>query len=224
MNLENIYTELKNSGTAENVAKYKKQGAKGEIFGVSINEIERIKKDIISAKPNETTNHQLALELWKTRNVDSRILACMIADPQKTTRNLANKWVSVINYYLIADHLANLVAQTRFGQDIMYLWIQSPDEYVKRTGFMILNYLAKNDTSKSDLFFKAFLQKIKQEIQFSNNWAKEAMYECLISIASKDKALKEEVLNAIENIGSIEINVGNDSKKTIHIIEEIKNI
>lgn len=83
MNFENIYTELKNCGTSENVKTYKSQGAKGELFGVSINEINRIKTEILSAKPNETTNHQLALDLWKTRNVDARILACMIADPRK---------------------------------------------------------------------------------------------------------------------------------------------
>ncbi len=224
MNFENIYTELKNCGTSENTKEYLQKGAKGELFGVSIADLEKIKNDIISDNDDKGADHAIALELWKTRNIESRILACMIADPKKTTRNLVNKWVSVINYYAISDYLASLIAQTRFGQDIMYLWIQSPDEYVKRTGFLILNYLAKNDDTKSELFFKAFLQKIRQEIQFSENWAKEAMYECLISIASKSKPLKEDVLNAIQNIGSIEIDLGEDSSKKINIIEKIKDL
>ena len=72
---------------------------------------------------------------------------------------------SEINYYVIADYFAELIATTRFGLDIMYLWIQSTEEYVKRVGFAIIKYFAINDESRSDLFFSAFIHKIKQEIQ-----------------------------------------------------------
>ncbi len=224
MNLENIYTRLKEGGTTENEKKYQLQGAKGELFGVSITDIEKIKEDLISAYKNDGSAHSLAKELWTTRNTEARILACMIADPQKTTRNMANQWISVINFYLIADYFSELIAQTRFGSDIMYLWIQSPYEYIKRTGYLILNHLAKNDNTKSELFFKAFLQKIKQEVQFSPNWAKEAMYECLISIASKSKNLKEEVINSMLGVKTIEINYDGNSAKTIDIIEELNKL
>ena len=124
----------------------------------------------------------------------------------------------------LADHFTDLIAQTRFGIDIMYLWIQSPYEYTKRTGYLILNHIAKNDDTKSELFFKAFLQKIKQEIQISPNWAKEAMYECLISIASRSESLKKTVLDSIQNIESIEISYAEDSSKNINIIEQLNKL
>jgi len=224
MNSENIYTRLKDCGTSDNTTKYQKQGAKGELFGVSITDIEKIKEELTSTLKSDGALHTLAKDLWKTRNTEARILACMIADPEKTTRNMANQWISVINFYLLADHFSSLIAKTRFGMDIMYLWIQSPYEHIKRTGYLILNNLAKNDDTKSELFFKAFLQKIKQEIQISPNWSKEAMYECLISIASKSKTLKEEVINTMQYIGSIEINYDGNTNKTIDIIEELNKL
>ncbi len=224
MNLENIYTRLKDLSTSDNTSKYKLQGAKGEILGVSITDIEKLKSEILSESKIDGTTHSLAKDLWKTRIIEARILACMIADPQKTTRNMANQWVSVINFYLLADHFTDLIAQTRYGIDIMYLWIQSPYEYVKRTGYLILNNIAKNDPTKSELFFKAFLQKIKQEIPLSPNWSKEAMYECLISIASRSQSLKEEILNSIQSIEPIEINYGDNSIKTIDIIKQLNKL
>ncbi len=224
MKFEEIYAELEECGTEKNRKTYKQQGGKGELFGVSRTDLQRLKNKISSPEGKKGIDHSLAQRLWKTRNIDARILACMVADPQKITRNEANKWVSVIRYSVIADYFADLIAQTRFGIDIMYLWIQSPDEYIKRVGFSILNYFACNDDSRSELFFNAFLQKIKQEIQFSPNKAKEAMNNCLISIGSRTKLLRNNVLDVAEFIGPIEIDQGEDSPKTIVIEEHLNKI
>ncbi len=221
MNFNSIYTELKKCGTDKNVAIFKSQGAKGDLFGVSIADLERLKNEVNSSGEQKGVNHNVAQKLWNTRNIDARILACMVADPAKINRNEANKWVSVIQYYAIADYFAKVIAQTRFGLDIMYLWIQSPDEYIKRVGFAILDYFASNDKSRSDLFFNAFIQKIKQEIQTSPNWAKDAMKNCLASIAARNEALKKNVILAAQSIGAVEISFSESDTKKIAIEDYI---
>ncbi|MCW3804267.1 DNA alkylation repair protein [Plebeiibacterium marinum] len=224
MNFENIYTELEKCGTDQNRKVYAQHGAKGELFGASLEDLKNIKSKIVSSEGEKGINQPLAKKLWNTRNIDARILACMIADPTRITRNEANKWIAEINYFVIADHFAELIAKTRYGQDIMYLWIQSPDEYIKRVGFDILSYFAREDSSKSDLFFKAFISKIKQEIQFSPNKAKEAMNNCLIAIGGRSEKLKDEVIRAARIIGPVKIDQDLTSCKTFIIEEYLENI
>ena len=224
MNFEDVYTELKKCGTEQNRKVYKRHGAKGDLFGVSFADLKRIKKEIVSIDGKKGMDQKIARELWNTRNIDARILACMIANPATINRNEANKWVSVINYYVLADYFAELIAQTRFGLDIMYLWIQSPDEYIKRVGFSILNYFARNDESRSDLFFIGFIQKIKNEIQTSPNRAREGMNNCLIAIGGRTETLKNKVLEVADTIGPIEIDHGETSCKTFIIKDYVQKI
>lgn len=224
MNFIDIYTELEKCGTEQIRNAYKKNGVKGDLFGVSLTDFARLKTNIVSPDGKKGTDHKLAQQLWSTRNLDARIFACMIADPTKTTSHEANKWVSVIQYYVLADYFTELIAASRFGIDIMYLWIQSPQEYIKRVGFSILNYYANNDSSRSDLFFSAFIQKIKQEIQTSPNRAKEAMNNCLISIGGRNKTLRDKVLNTTQDIGPIEINLGKTSNQKFIIEDCLKKI
>jgi len=224
MNLPDIYTELEECGSEQNKKAYLSNGAKGDLFGVSVADFKRLKGKIISPEGVKGINHSLAQQLWSTRNLDARIFACIIADPAKITSHEANKWVSVIQYYTLADYFTELIVKSRFGIDIMYLWIQSPQEYIKRVGFSILNSFANNDSSKSELFFSAFIQKIKQEIQTSPNRAKEAMFNCLISIGGRTKPLKEKILNTSQDVGIIELNLGKNAMQTYHIENSIKKI
>ncbi len=220
MDFKNIYTDLKQCGTDELMKEYVKKGAKGDTFGVSFGDLQKIKEKIVSPDGQKGYNLPVAKELWNTRNLDARLLACMIADPSLLTRNDANKWASMVNFYLLADKFAELIAQTSFGIDVMYHWIQSQEEYIKRIGFMILKYFAENDSKRSDLFFKAFIQKLKQEIQTSPNRAKEALLKCMVAIGSRNEFLRDQILDAARGIGPvvIEEEVG---KKETYVVDEI---
>ena len=224
MNFKDIYTELEKCGAEENRKVFRRHGAKGELFGVSFADIRKLKDEVVAPDGRKGVNHQLAKELWNTRNLDARILACMIADPKIITHNEANRWVANVRYYALADYFAELIAKSSFGLDIMYLWIQSPDEYIKRVGFSILNYLAINDQSRSDLFFTGFVQKIKNELQTSPNRAKEGMAICLISIGGRTEVLRENVLQAASVIGPVDIDYGETSRKTLVIDESVNTI
>lgn len=219
MNFKSIFEELKNCGTEQNIKVYRKHGAKGDLFGVSFANLKKLKASITPSFNKKGINHRVAQQLWQTRNIDARILACMVADPIEITRNEANHWVADIQYYVLADYFAELIAQTKFGLDIMYLWIQSPDEYIKRVGFAILNFIARNDDDKSELFFHGFLMKIKQELHLSPNRAKEAMNNCLIAIGGRTQNLREKVIEVAESLGEIEIDHGDTSCKTFIIKE-----
>ncbi len=222
MNFENIYTELEKCGTDKNVKAYIDQGAKGDLFGVNIEDLQKIKSSVLSSGNLNGTNHSIAKKLWQTRNLDARILACMIADKNEMTRNDANQWVSVINYHYLADCFAELIAQTRFGMDIMYLWIQSPNEYIKRVGFAIIDYCARHFKDRSDLFFMGFIQKIRQELAMAPDRAKEGMLKCLVSIGKRSNNLKAKVEETAIIIGSITMH--HSKSKNINVKEYLEEI
>jgi hypothetical protein len=47
MNFEDIYTKTEKCGTEHNRKVYKRHGAKGELFGVSFENLKKLKKEVI---------------------------------------------------------------------------------------------------------------------------------------------------------------------------------
>ena len=102
--------ELKKLGTAQNVKIYKRHGAGNNLFGVSFANLNKLQKKI-------KVDHQLALQLWESGNTDARTLATLIADPKQMTLAQADKWIENINYYMLCDLLADLIAKTPFAKE-----------------------------------------------------------------------------------------------------------
>ncbi len=82
--------ELKKLGTAPNVKFYAGHGADENTFGVSCADIGKLAKNL-------RTNHDLAVELWASGNLDARTLATMIAGLLKMTASVADKWTKDLN-------------------------------------------------------------------------------------------------------------------------------
>ena len=76
MNYKDLMKELESLGNEQFRKTYRRHGVQGELFGVSSAHFATLKKKI-------KTDHDLALQLWKSGNYDARVLATMIADPTK---------------------------------------------------------------------------------------------------------------------------------------------
>src|SRR5690554_397401 len=61
-------------------ARYRRQGAGSNMFGVPLGEIRKVAKGIKS-------NHGLAVDLWKTGNIDAQLLAILLLKPKKLSRD-----------------------------------------------------------------------------------------------------------------------------------------
>ena len=70
MTLKEVMKELERLGNASVRAHNTKFGAKGEQFGVKRGDIRALAKRIKS-------DHELAMALWKTGNVDAQFLAAL---------------------------------------------------------------------------------------------------------------------------------------------------
>jgi 3-methyladenine DNA glycosylase AlkD len=92
MNAPDILTTLKKLGKPQTAAIYKRHGAGENVFGVPISDIARLQKKI-------KVDHALAMELWKTRNAEARVLALQVADPM----NGALISIGVFLHFQVAD-------------------------------------------------------------------------------------------------------------------------
>ena len=220
MNFQEVYKKLKSLGTDQTVKIYKRHGApEGHIFGVSIANLKELQKSIVSPEGKKKVNQDIADKLWETGNVDAQYFASLIAEPGKMDKKGIEKWnKEKQSFYMVGDALGRVIYQSEHGMDFMKKWTQSKQEYTRRIGFVILNYMAQKD-DQPDSFFTPYVEQCEKELQSSANRAKEGMNNCLIAIGARNEKLRQRVMKAAGKIGPVEIDHGETSCQTF-IIEE----
>ena len=207
MDFKKVFKTLQTLGTEQNKKIYKKHGVTNDLFGVSYANINKLKKQI---KQNQT----LAESLWKTHNHDACILACYIAEPKKIKSSTLDQWVKTLSNYVISDAFSNLVAQTPFAEKKMQQWSQSKEEWVGRSGWLVLAHLARNSKDLEDAFFEDYLNIIESSLHHRLNRTKDAMNSALIAIGIKNLFLQKKALLSAKKIGKVIVDHGQTSCKT----------
>ncbi len=207
MDFKKIFKTLQTLGTEQNKKTYKKHGVTNDLFGVSYANINKLKKQI---KQNQT----LAESLWKTHNHDACILACYIADPKKIKEATLDQWVKTLCNYVISDAFSKLVAQTPFAKKKMQQWSQSKEEWVGRSGWLILAHLARNSKNLKNVFFEDYLKIIESTLHHRPNRTKDAMNSALIAIGIKNPSLQKKATLSAKKIGKVIVDHGQTNCKT----------
>jgi 3-methyladenine DNA glycosylase AlkD len=208
MNAQEILVTLEKLGKPQIAAIYKRHGSGDNVFGVLTSELVKLQKKI-------KVDHALAMELWNTANSDARVLALLVADPEKLTRAdadglLGDGPVRAVGYYLSA-----LVARSPIAEKTMRAWMKSPDEARREMGYSILGFRLKNDPgSVSDADAETVLATIEKEIHRSPNWVRYAMNGAVIAIGVSKPALRRKAIAAAKRIGKVEVDHGETNCKT----------
>jgi hypothetical protein len=199
MNAKQILTTLKKLGKPQTAAIYKRHGSGDNVFGVLTSEIAKLQKKI-------KVDHALALELWQTGNAEARVLALLIADPDKLSRADAEGLVKDGPVRFLGCYLSGLVARSPIAEEMMHAWMNSPHEFPREMGYGILGARLKDDPgSVPDADAEKALATIEKEIHLSPNWARYAMNGALISIG---------VFKTAKRIGKVEVDHGETTCKT----------
>ena len=112
MHAQEILVTLKKLGKPQTAAIYQRHGSGDNVFGVLTSEIAKLQKKI-------KVDHALAMELWKTENSEARILALMVADPQKLTRADADRLVKDGPVHFVGCYLSQLLARSPIAEATM---------------------------------------------------------------------------------------------------------
>ncbi|MCU5582335.1 DNA alkylation repair protein [Bacillus toyonensis] len=207
MLLEEVMQQLEEYGTEQNRKTYKNHGAKEPLFGVSFANLKLLKKKI-------KKDHNLAISLWETKNMDAMTLATYILEPKNVTSDQLNSWIRDVDYYCLMDVLMTAICTSLIAIERMEEWTKSDDEWIGRAGWSLLANIAIKNKKLDDNFFMPYLEEIKVHIHNEKNRKREAMNSALIAIGIRNEALEQQAIEIAREIGKVKIDHGATSCKT----------
>ncbi|MBJ8096958.1 DNA alkylation repair protein [Bacillus cereus group sp. N11] len=207
MLLEEVMQQLEKYGTEQNRKTYKNHGAKEPLFGVSFANLKLLKKKI-------KKDHDLAISLWETKNMDAMTLATYILEPKNVTSEQLNSWIRDVDYYCLMDVLMTAICTSPIAIERMDEWTKSDDEWIGRAGWSLLANIAIKNKKLDDNFFMPYLEEIKVHIHNEKNRKREAMNSALIAIGIRNEALAQQAIEIAREIGKVKIDHGATSCKT----------
>jgi len=189
MEAKEILQLLRKKASPRNVRGMARFGmsAQGRL-GVSVPEMRRIAR--LAGK-----DHRLALALWKTGIAEARIVASMVAEPEKVTAREMETWVVGVDSWDICDQVcANLWDKTPFAWSRARAWTRRKEEFVRRAGFALIACLAWHDKQAADARFVAVLPMIRRGAFDERNFVKKAVSWALRAIGKRNPGLRREAL------------------------------
>jgi len=199
MEVEEVLNLLRKKASPRNVRGMARFGmsAQGRL-GVSVPEMRRIAR--LAGK-----DHRLALALWKTEIAEARIVASMVAEPDKVTARQMETWVVGIDSWDICDQVCgNLWDKTPLAWGKLRAWTRREEEFVRRAGFALIAYLAWHDKQAADARFVAVLALIRRGAVDERNFVKKAVSWALRNIGKRNPALRREALSLATSLRNSE--------------------
>ena len=165
-------------------------------------------------------DHTLALALWASGLHEARILASMLADPQRVSEQQMEAWVHDFDTWDICDQVCgNLFDKTPYAYQKACEWCHCEEEYVRRAGFVMMAELAVHDKRASDEVFLPFFPLMKQYATDERNFVKKAVNWALRQIGKRNPHLRLSAIHWAEEIKMLDTKsarwIANDALKEL---------
>ncbi len=195
MKYEEVIKLLKSMKNEKNIEGMQRFGIRGgEMLGISVYDIRRIAKKI-------GKNHELAKRLWSSGIHEARMLACFVCEPEKVTEDLMEKWVRDFDSWDICDQCcAHLFDQTPFVEKKINEWTSRNEEFVKRSGFVLMAAKSVHDKKAEDSEFEKYFPIIKREATDERNFVKKAVNWALRQIGKRNLNLNRKAVKTAKEI------------------------
>jgi 3-methyladenine DNA glycosylase AlkD len=156
MTINEILAQLESLGDDARRAHNTKAGAPDNQFGVKLGDIRAMAKKI-------KTDHELALNLWDTCNVEAQLLATLIIKPRSLSADRLDKLTRSVTCAQVADWLnAYVVAEHPEKEALREKWMKAKDRWAARAGW---NFTASRvNKGGDDLDLPALLDRIEKEM------------------------------------------------------------
>lgn len=152
-------------------------------FGVSAPELKQLAKKI---KKQTNDRHALALELWKSKIHETRVIAYLIDDPKQVTRKQMDAWASDFDNWAICDGACgHLFCKTDFAYEKAFTWAEREAEFVKRAGIVLMARLAVHDKKADNVKIAEFLPVLAKHSDDERNFVKKAVNWSLRQIGKR---------------------------------------
>jgi 3-methyladenine DNA glycosylase AlkD len=222
-NAASVISRLRAMGSPENVAGMARYGINVQnALGVPMPSLRALAKRL-------GQNHALALALWESGVHDARILAGIVADPEKADRKLASEWASGFNSWDICDQVCgNLFAGMRGARTLAEDFAADEREFVKRAGFALMATLTVHDKTAPDTVFTKYLKIIERAAEDDRNFVRKAVNWALRNIGKRNMRLHAAALELAEKLASRPEKsarwIGKDAARELRLPETIARV
>jgi 3-methyladenine DNA glycosylase AlkD len=166
-------------------------------LGVSTPELRKIGR-------RHRPDHSLARDLWRSGIHEARILASMVDDPMKVTRDQMEEWALDLDSWDLCDQvIGNLFDLTPFATSAARAWTRRPEEFVKRAGFALIAARAARDRTAPDRAFTTWFPAIRRGASDERNYVKKAVSWALRQIGKRNLELNAAAIAEAEALSKL---------------------
>ena len=187
-------------------------------FGVPVPEIRKLGKQI-------GRNQKLAEELWKSGYHEARLLAVLVAAPEKMTGPRVDRWLGDVVSWDLCDHLCNnLLIDVPLCAKRIPAWAKDEREFVRRAAFALMSSLSIHRIEVAKEMVGQNLKLIRACARDPRNYVKKAVSWALREIGKRDRdygALDQAIALAAElseSKNAAERWVGKDALKELETL------
>lgn len=174
MTLQEALAQLKSLGNEKVRARNKKNGAGDEQFGVQHGDIRKLAAKI-------KTNHELAVALWKTGNIDAQYLAILLMKPESLSAREMDRMVRSVTFAWVADWLNSYVVKNHPDKETLrQKWMTADHPWAARAGWSLTS--ERIEKSPEGLDLAALLDRIESEMADAAPEVQWTMNFCLAGI------------------------------------------
>ena len=221
MEFNEILSKLENMGTDQNIKIYKNHGADIPLFGVSMQNLKILKKEI-------GTNHELGLQLLLSNNVDAIYLSQWIIDSNLVDIQLLESILDTTDYYLIIENVVSSIAAKNriLADNCLSKWLIHTNHRYRQCAYSIYSLLLSfypNETFGVDSL-RNEMKYIENNIHSEANRVRYTMNNFLISVGAYVPELYNDSIQITTNIGKVKVLMGKTSCKVPFAPDYIKKI
>ncbi len=156
MTLKETLRQLKALGNERMRKQNTKNGAGDNQFGVRLGELKKLAKKI-------KTNHELAMALWGTGNIDARLLATLLIKPKSLSVDEMDRMVRSVTFVQVADWLNAYVVKLHPEKETLRQgWMVTDNPMAARAGWSLTT--GRIVRSPAGLDLPGLLKRIESEM------------------------------------------------------------
>ncbi len=193
ISVDEVLKQLKALGNEKVRAQNTKNGAGENQFGVMLGDIRKVANKI-------KTNHELALALWKTGNIDAQLLATLLMKPDLLSKDEMESLVKSVSYMWLADWLHSYVLKLHADKELLRVkWMTAKDRMAARAGWRLTSGRIAKTPEGIDV--EGLLDRIEKEMGSAVPEVQWTMNMCLAEIGINFPKLRSRAIAIGEKLG-----------------------
>ena len=204
MTADEVHALLESHRNERGIASWNKRYADSPLrtFGVGLTKLRKLAKQV-------GRDHKLSAELWQSDLYEAKVIALLIDEPKRITREQAEAQVEQLEGGQLAHVFSSCdasLAKVSWVRELADDWAVSHDPMRKKCGYGLLYEMSKSKkkSAPSDDYFSGWIQTIDSERNDVDVDTLMAMGGALMGIGKRSARLNTEALAVARAIGPID--------------------